>query len=88
MIGAFHSRAAADTLAKALGARAQRAAFRGWVRLVGESKVRPGEIVEVTDLPGGDSEALRILEVAHVFGATGFLTSLGVEGAGSQGASI
>jgi hypothetical protein len=88
VIGAFHSRAAADALAKALGTRAERAAFRGWVKLVGESKVRPGEIVEVTDLPGGDSKALRVLEVAHAFDASGFLTSLGVEGAGGQGVSV
>jgi hypothetical protein len=85
VIGSFHSRDAADTLAKALGARAQRAAFRAWIRLVGEAKVRPGEIIKVSDLPDGDSEDLRVLDVTHVFDASGFLTSLSVEGAGGGG---
>ena len=88
VIGGFHSREAADALAKALGARAQRAAFRGWVRLVGESKLRPGEIIEITDLPGANSTPLRVVEVAHVFDAWAFVTSASVEGAGTQGPSL
>ncbi len=83
VVGAFHSRDAAETLAKALAARAKRAAVDGWLRVVGESKVRPGEIVAVDDLPGDDPGPLRVLEVRHTLDATGFLTHLAVEGGGA-----
>lgn len=88
IVSAFRNRDAAEMLAKALEARSQRTAVWGWVRLVGESKVRPGEIVEVKDLPGGDSGALRVLEVTHDLDASGFLTRLAIEGAGGSGAGL
>lgn len=83
VISAFHNRDAAETLAQALDARARRAALGGWLRLVGESKVRPGEIVGVSDLPGSDPGPLRVLEVRHALDAGGFMTSLSVEGGGA-----
>jgi hypothetical protein len=88
VVGAFHSRDAADQLAKALDARAKRGALDGWLRLVGESKVRPGEIVAVTDLPGDDPGPLRVVEVRHALDAAGFLTHLAVEGGGAGGLGV
>ena len=88
VVGAFHSRDAAGKLAEALEARAKRAARGGWLRLVGESKVRPGEIVAVSDLPGNDPGPLRVLEVRHAFDAGGFMTSLAVEGGGAGAAGL
>jgi hypothetical protein len=85
VVGGFHSRDAADQLAKVLDARAKRAALAGWLRLVGESKVRPGEIVAVSDLPGADPGPMRVLEVRHALDAGGFLTHLAVEGGGAGG---
>ena len=88
LVAAFHSRDAADQLAKALDARAKRGAVDGWLRLVGESKVRPGEIVAVSDLPGDDPGPMRVLEVRHALDAAGFLTHLAVEGGGTAGPGL
>jgi hypothetical protein len=88
VVGAFHTRDAADTLAKSLDARAERAARRGRLTIVGESKVRPGEIVSVVDLPGEDPGPLRVLEVCHTLDAGGFQTHLAVEGGGGGGLEL
>jgi len=82
VVGAFHNKDAAEVLAKALEAAGKRSALGGWLQLVGEAKVRPGEIVEVSDLPDSDPGPLRILEVRHALDAGGFLTHLAVEGSG------
>lgn len=82
VVGAFHTRDAADQLASALKDRAKRSDLRGEVRLVGEPRVRPGEVVKIRDLPGPDPGPLRVLEVHHELDGSGFLTSLVVEGAG------
>lgn len=83
VVGGFHSRDATDNLNQALEARVKRASVWGSLRLVGESKVRPGEIVAVEDLPGNDPGALRVLEVRHAFDEAGFITQLAVEGSGA-----
>jgi hypothetical protein len=81
VVPAVRTRDAADVMARALASRAARAARRGRLRLVGHPEIRPGELVEVTDLPG-DPGTLRVLEVEHVLDARdGFITSLVVEGA-------
>jgi hypothetical protein len=84
VIGAFHSRDAADNLAKSLTARAKRSAVNGWLRVVGDAKVRPGEIVSIRDLPGDDPGPLRVLAVRHALDANGFLTHLTVKGGGAS----
>jgi hypothetical protein len=88
VVGAFHSQDGAEKLAKALDADAKRAALAGWLRLVGESKVRPGEIVDVSDLPGKNPGPMRVLEVRHALDARGFLTHLAVEGGGAGGTGL
>ncbi|HET7042714.1 MAG TPA: hypothetical protein VFI13_11870 [Gemmatimonadales bacterium] len=86
VVAAFRTRDAADTLNQALSDRASRAALRGQMLLVGRSGVRPGDRVEVTDLPTGDLGTLRVLGVEHVLDArTGFTTALTVESAGGGG---
>jgi hypothetical protein len=69
VVGAFHTRDAADALAKALGERAARTAVRGFVRLVGEAGLRPGEVIEIADLPGPAAGPFRLLTVDHTFDA-------------------
>jgi phage protein D len=86
IVGAFHTRDAADGLAKAIEERAARAAVRGRVRLVGESGLRPGEVIEIDDLPGPAAGPFRILSVHHTFDARyGFYTDVMVESAGGGG---
>jgi hypothetical protein len=86
VVGAFHTRDAADILVKALEERAARAAVRGFVRLVGEAGLRPGEVIEIDDLPGPVAGPFRLLTVQHTFDARyGFYTNATVEGGGAGG---
>lgn len=86
VVGAFHTRNAADALAKALEERAARAAVRGLVRLVGEAGLRPGEVIEIDELPGPVAGPFRLLTVQHTFDARhGFYTDATVEGGGAGG---
>jgi len=86
IVGAFHTRDAADALAKAIEARAARAAVRGAVRLVGEAGLRPGEVIEIDDLPGPVAGPFRLLNVRHRFDTRqGFYTDVTVESAGGGG---
>jgi hypothetical protein len=87
VIGAFHTRDAADQLASALAKRAVRAGLRGEVVIVGEPGVRPGEVIQISGLPGHDPGPLRVLAVHHRLDGHGFLTSLTVEGSGGGGAA-
>ncbi|HWK88737.1 MAG TPA: hypothetical protein VNP72_02030 [Longimicrobium sp.] len=86
VVPALRTREAADALAQALTARAERAAVRGTLRLRGAPEVRPGALVEVEDLPAGGPGTLRVLSVEHVLdGRAGLVTTLSVEGAGGGG---
>jgi hypothetical protein len=79
VIGAFHTRDAADQLQSALKDRAGRSALCGEIATVGNSKIRPGELVEISDFPGADPGVMRVLAVNHHFGSSSFVTVLQVE---------
>jgi phage protein D len=84
VVPALRTRDAAETMAQALSDRAARAATQGSVAVRGNPDLRPGDLVELSDLPSGDPGTLRVLDVVHVLdGRRGFATSLRVEGAGS-----
>lgn len=84
VMAALKTRDAAESMADALLASATRAQVRGRLQVVGRPSVRPGDLVDVTELPTGDPGTLRVLAVHHVLdGRTGFTTSLTVEGAGT-----
>ncbi|HEX6748282.1 MAG TPA: hypothetical protein VF092_13380 [Longimicrobium sp.] len=86
VVPALRTREAAEALADALAARAARAAVRGTLRLRGAPEVRPGDLVEVQDLPSADPGTLRVTGVEHVLdGRAGFVTTLRVEGSGGGG---
>ena len=86
VVGAFHTRDAADALVKSLKERAARSAVRGSLRLVGEAGLRPGEVIEIKDLPGPAAGPFRLLNVRHTFDARyGFYTDATVEGSGDTG---
>jgi hypothetical protein len=66
--------------------RAARTAVRGFVRVVGEAGLRPGEVIEIDDLPGPVSGPLRLMTVQHTFDARyGFYTDATVEASGGGG---
>jgi hypothetical protein len=84
VVPALRTRDGAETMAQALSDRAARAATQGSVAVRGNPDLRPGDLVELSDLPSGDPGTLRVLDVVHVLdGRRGFATSLRVEGAGS-----
>lgn len=80
--GALSSRDAAQTASQALADRAARQATVGRVLIVGNADLRPGDTVELTDLPGNDPGRLRIIALQHRLDrVSGFLTRLTVEAA-------
>jgi hypothetical protein len=86
IVGAFHTRDAADGLARALAERAARSGLRGGARLVGEPGLRPGEVFEIENLPGPAAGPFRVLTVRHMLSPRqGFITDVTVEGAGGGG---
>lgn len=81
--GALANRDAAQAVGQALGQRATRQGRAGRLLIVGDASLRPGAVVQLTDLPGADPGALRVLAVQHRLDhSSGFLTRLTVEGAG------
>ena len=82
VVAALHTRDAAESMAKALTARASRSSVGARLRVVGAPAIRPGDLLEVADLPSGDLGVLRVLSVEHrLDGARGFVTALTAEGA-------
>ncbi|HEU4730124.1 MAG TPA: hypothetical protein VFT22_19635 [Kofleriaceae bacterium] len=86
LVGGFRAKEPADQLRTGLEARAARRALGGRVVLVGHPDLRPGDVIQASDAPGGDPGALRILSIEHVLDPLrGFTSSLLVEGAGGGG---
>jgi hypothetical protein len=80
-VGALRTRDAADAMAQALTDRAARAALHGELRILGRPGIRPGDLIEATDLPSGDPGTLRVRAVDHMLDSRGgFITTLSVEG--------
>lgn len=78
---------AADAAAKALKDASSRAALRGRVWIVGNAALRPGDTVELADLPGQSPGTLRVLALQHRLDTpSGFVTRLSVESAGGSSA--
>jgi len=82
IVPALHTKDAAEAMSRALADRAARAARRGRLYLIGQPGLRPGDLIDVSDLPDADLGTLRLLTVAHVIDYRGFFTTVGVEGAG------
>ena len=81
---ALATRDAAQLIGEALAQRARRTAIAGEVLVVGSPKIRPGDAIELTDLPSGNPGILRVRSLRHTFDVvSGFLTRLRLEGAGS-----
>lgn len=80
VVAPLGTRDAASALADVLARRAQRAARRTTVTVVGDPSLRPGQVTQVSDLPGGAGGDLRIVAVEHTLdGDGGFLSRLTLE---------
>jgi len=85
VVGAIATKDAADLASKAIEGRAARAAVRGRLAIVGNASIRPGDAVQLEDLPGTDPGALLVVGCRHTLDSIGgFVTSLTVE-AGTGG---
>jgi hypothetical protein len=86
---ALRTRDAAETMGRALAERARRATIHGEVRLWGRAALRPGNLVAITDLPGGDLGPLRVLGLEQrVDARMGFVTTARVEAAGGSAGGL
>ena len=76
-----------DAVNAATRARTDRAARRGQrasALSVGSPKVRPGDVVKITDVPEAASGGYRVTGVTHQLdGRTGFTSTLRMEGVAS-----
>lgn len=81
--GGVATRDAAEAVGRAAEEHAKRAARRGSVLIAGDASIRPGDVVELADVPNADLGALRVLRVQHRLDwRAGFVTRLSVEAAG------
>jgi hypothetical protein len=85
---ALATRDGAQAVAQALAQRARRAALQAQVLIAGRAALRPGDMVELVDLPGGSPGLLRIRALRHTLDVhSGFLTRLELEGGAGGGGS-
>lgn len=81
IVGALRDRNTAEEMAQGVSAAMTRSLFSGRVRIIGDPDVRPGDTVDVTDLPGQDDFSARVTAVCHTFDSTsGFSTTLRLGG--------
>lgn len=74
--GALRNRDAAQAMTDALAAQHQRRLLRGRVLVMGNAAIRPGDIIELTDLPAQETVNGRVVTVQHRFDADRGFTSL------------
>ena len=89
VVGAFATKDAAEAASKALEGRAARTAVSGRIVIVGDAGIRPGDSVELADLPGANPGTLRVRAVHHRLDPlSGFTTRLSVEAADGGGPGL
>lgn len=77
---AAFTRDAASAFADMLALRAKRAARRSIVTVTGDASLRPGQVTQVSDLPGDAGGDLRVVAALHTLDiASGFRTRLTLE---------
>lgn len=81
VVAALRTRDAAEKVARALDQSNKRAKTNVELQILGNPALRPGDLVQVRDLPGPDFGTLRLLSVTHrLDGRAGFVTELVAEG--------
>lgn len=79
--GALRDRDTAEKMTDGADGRRMRALFSGTALIMGNGAIRPGDTVEVTDVPEQDAVSARVLRVQHRFdGKRGFTTALHLGG--------
>jgi hypothetical protein len=80
----LRDRDGASALEEGLRRAASRRATGGWLELVGNPTVRPGDVIELADMPNGEDGTIRALAVTHrIDGVSGFRSRVTVEGVAS-----
>jgi hypothetical protein len=80
--GALRDRDTAEKMTAAGEARRSRSVFSGKALIMGNGAIRPGDTVDLTDVPDQDAISARVLSVQHRFdGSKGFTTTLHLGGA-------
>jgi hypothetical protein len=78
---ALRDRDGAKALEDGLAKLAERRATGGTLLIVGNAEIRPGDVLELSDMPAGEPDLVRATLVTHLLdGAAGFRTNLTVEG--------
>jgi prophage tail gpP-like protein len=81
VVGTLRDRDTADEMTRAVMGATARELFRGRVVITPDAAIRPGDTVELTDLPGGKTLDARVTGVHHSFdNRSGFLTTLALGG--------
>ncbi len=82
IVGALRDLDTAEEMADGVRARMTRSLFSGQALITGDGTIRPGDTIDVTDLPGQDAINARVQEVRHSFdNKRGFSTMLQLGGA-------
>lgn len=80
--GAPRDKDAAEKMTDAAAARMTRSFFTGKVLVTGNGTIRPGDSVDLSDIPDRDTISARVRSVQHRFdGTVGFTTTLYLGGA-------
>ena len=80
--GALRDRDVAEKMADAAAARMTRSFFSGSALITGNGAIRPGDTVDLADVPDQEGLSGRVLRVQHrLDGQTGFTTTLHLGGA-------
>ena len=89
IVGGIATKDAADLASQALASRFARDALSGVLIITGNASIRPGDTLELVDLPDNDPGLLRVVQVQHSMNSTnGYITRLQIEGAGEGGVSL
>ncbi|HKE20255.1 MAG TPA: hypothetical protein VKB80_35520 [Kofleriaceae bacterium] len=81
VIEALRDRDGATALEQGLRRAATRRATGGWLAMVGNPAVRPGDVIELSGMPNGEDGTVRALAVTHrLDGVSGFRSLVTVEG--------
>ncbi len=81
ILGALRDRDGAGQVTDGAALAAKRAALLGRAVIMGNSAIRPGDTVDLEDIPGRDGMSARVVGVKHIFDAErGFVTILRLGG--------
>ncbi len=82
IVGALRDRDTTKEMTTGVKKRIKRSLFSGQALIIGDGAIRPGDTIDITDLPEQDTISARVQEVRHFFDSIkGFSTLLYLGGA-------